>query len=318
MIFGYLFLMVIKFARKDYCLQKHENAFLLLPGVMTLCVSITLKKMILSMGKNSTVLLFENMPEAMFWISLICVLLLGVNLSSVILFQKLIQCGEEEKKRILLKNQTVHMRRELRELQDIYDDMRGLKHDLRNHIESITHVIQNVQTTESGELEDYIGEMEETVRRLDFSCQTGNTVTDMIIYRKMQEAKRRRISFYLDFAYPQKNPIDAYDLGIILTNALENAVEASGRVEGEKEMWLRSYTKGSLFFIETENDFSGEIIFDPKTGFPISSKKDARFHGVGLKNIQRCAAKYKGGINIAEEMADGRKKFRLTVMMYEK
>lgn len=76
--------------------------------------------------------------------------------------------------------------------------------------------------------------------------------------------------------------------------------------------------KGNLFFIEVENDFGGEIIFDSETGLPVSNKEDKKLHGLGMENIQRCAKKYMGDIDITIRNMGGRKKFILTIMMYEK
>lgn len=67
-----------------------------------------------------------------------------------------------------------------------------------------------------------------------------------------------------------------------------------------------------------ENDFSGEIIFDSETGLPISSKEDRKLHGLGMENIQRCAKKYMGDIDITIHDMGDKKKFNLTIMMYEK
>lgn len=109
-----------------------------------------------------------------------------------------------------------------------------------------------------------------------------------------------------------------YDIGIVLNNALENAIEASAEAPGKKSINLRSYMKGNLFFIEVENDFLSEIIFDSETGFPVSSKEDKKHHGLGMENIQRCAKKYKGDIDITIQDMGDKKKFILTIMMYEK
>lgn len=73
--------------------------------------------------------------------------------------------------------------------------------------------------------------------------------------------------------------------------------------------------KGSLFFIEVENDFQRDIMMDKETGLPISSKEDGTQHGIGMSNIQRCAKKYRGDIDIVISDTDGRKKFSLMVMM---
>lgn len=314
----YLSIISRKFVRRDYHFKIHEYAFLILPSVSTLCISITLKILIFTVENGMTVIMFDKVPATMFWVPLICFLLLGVNISSVMLFQKLVQLGEEERKRAILESQMVQMQREIEEIQDIYADMRGLRHDLKSHLESIAAVIRRISGKDKEELDNYIEKMETTVSRLDFAYRTGNPITDIIIHQKKQEAEKHDISFEADFTYPDKQQIDVYDIAIVLNNALENAIEAGRKVKGKKNISLRSYMKGNLFFIEVENDFMSEIIFDSETGLPVSSKAEKQLHGLGMENIQRCAKKYMGGIDITIQGTGDRKKFNLTIMMYEK
>ena len=314
----YLSIISRKFVRKDYHFKIHEYAFLILPNVSTLCISITLKILIFTVENGMTVIMFDKVPATMFWVPLICFLLLGVNISSVMLFQTLVQLGEEERKRAILENQMVQMQREIEEIQDIYADMRGLRHDLKSHLESIAAVIRRISGKDKEELGNYIEKMETTVSRLDFAYRTGNPITDIIIHQKKQEAEKHDISFEADFTYPDKQQIDVYDIAIVLNNALENAIEASRNAPGKKTISLRSYMKGNLFFIEVENDCMSEIIFDRETGLPVSSKAEKQLHGLGMENIQRCAKKYMGGIDITIQGTGDRKKFNLTIMMYEK
>ena len=307
-----------KFVRKDYQFRIHEYAFLILPSAATLCISITLKTLIVIVENGTTTTVFDKIPATMFWVPFICLLLLGVVIASVMLFQKLIQLSEEERKRSILENQMIQMQREMEEIQDIYADMRGLRHDMRGHLESIAAVIRRTSGKDREELGNYIEKMETTVSRLDFAYRTGNPITDVILHQKKQEAEKQNISFEAEFIYPDKQQIDVYDIGIVLNNALENAIEASSTVLGKKSISLRSYMKGNLFFIEVENDFGGEIIFDSETGLPVSSKEDKKLHGLGMENIQRCAKKYMGDIDITIHDMGDRKKFNLTIMMYEK
>ncbi len=274
--------------------------------------------MMISVENGIATTMFEKVPATMFWVPLICLLLLGVNISSVILLQKVVQLGEEERKRAILENQMAQMQREVEEIQDIYADMRGLRHDMRSHLESIMAVIRRTSGKDREELDNYIGKMETTISRLDFVYRTGNPITDVIIHQKKQEAKKRHISFEADFVCPAKQQIDVYDIGIVLNNALENAIEASSKAEGNKSISLRSCMKGNLFFIEVENDFFGELIIDSKTGLPVSSKEDKQLHGVGMENIQRCAKKYMGDIDITIRDMGDKKRFNLTIMMYQK
>lgn len=307
-----------KFIRKDYQFQIHEYAFLILPGIATLCISITLKTLVFIVENGMTIIMFEKVPATMFWVPFICLLLLGVDIASVILFQKLIQLGGEEQKRSILQNQMTQMQRDIEEIQDIYADMRGLRHDMRSHLENIAAVIRRTSGKDREELDNYIEKMETTVSRLDFAYRTGNPVTDVIIHQKKQEAEKQNIFFEADFIYPGQQQIDVYDIAIVLNNALENAIEASSTARGKKRISLRSYMKGKLFFIEVENDFWGEIIFDSETGLPASSKDDSNLHGLGMENIQRCAKKYMGDIDITIHDMGDKKKFNLTIMMYEK
>lgn len=311
----YLFLISRKFVNKDYLLQVQENIFLVLPCVAALCISVTIKMMITSVENGMTVIIYDTVPATRFWIPVICVLLLSAIVASVILFQKLVQYNEETGKRAILENQVRQMQKEIVEIQDIYTDMRGLRHDMRSHIANISLLVKNVAGSVNEELESYIGKMEETVSKLDFTYQTGNLITDIIIHQKGQEAEKKQIQFKVDFAYPPNLLIDIYDIAVILNNALENAIEACRKTEGNKQIKLHSYVKGSLFFIEIENDFSEDIIIEKESGLPVSSKESGKLHGIGISNIQRCAKKYKGDIDIEISDTDGRKKFSLTVMM---
>ena len=311
----YLFLISRKFVNKDYLLQVQENIFLVLPCVAALCISVTIKMMITSVENGMTVIIYDTVPATRFWIPVICVLLLSAIVASVILFQKLVQYNEETGKRAILENQVWQMQKEIVEIQDIYTDMRGLRHDMRSHIANISLLVKNVAGSVNEELESYIGKMEKTVSKLDFTYQTGNPITDIIIHQKGQEAEKKQIQFKVDFAYPPNLLIDIYDIAIILNNALENAIEACRKTEGNKQIKLHSYVKGSLFFIEVENDFSEDIIIEKESGLPVSSKESGKLHGIGISNIQRCAKKYKGDIDIEISDTNGRKKFSLTVMM---
>ncbi len=312
---GFLFFISRKYVKKDYPLQTYENVFLLLPCIAALCISVIIRLIISSLNNGMGIVIYETVPPIRFWLPVVGALMLSDIIASIILFQKQVQYHEETGKRALLENQVRQMQKEITEIQDIYSDMRGLRHDMRSHLANISLLVKGTVDSVEEELESYIGKMEETVSRLDFTYQTDNPITDIIIHQKGQEAEKKQIPFEVDFAYPCKLPIDVYDIAVILNNALENAIEACGRGEGEKQIRLRSFVRGCLFFIEVENDFAGNIVMEKESGLPVSSKGNGKRHGIGISNIQRCARKYMGDIDIAISETDGRKKFSLTIMM---
>lgn len=312
----YLSLIHKKYVRKEYQLQVRENVFLILPSIAAVCISITLKMMVITVENGTTTLIYDTVPATLFWIPVICVLLLGTVIANVILFQNVVQYHEENKKATMLENQIQQMQKEVQEIQDIYADMRGLRHDMRGHINNITQYVKKQNNTDAEELNDYIRNMEETVNRLDFGYQTGNPITDIIIHQKKQEADRAGVKFSVDFRYPKELQIDVYDIGVILNNALENAIEAATLLNRDKYVSLHSYVKGNLFFVEVENSFAREIVMNKESGLPESSKANKKFHGMGLTNIQRCARKYRGDIDIVIDTSKQEQQiFYLTIML---
>lgn len=289
-----------------------ETAFLILPSFTSLCIRIILQIMNVDTPFGYYSSFYDRYPVTTLLVPLAAFLLLSSVVASSVLFGRLMRYNGEKLKRRLLEAQITGMEKEIAEIKDIYSDIRGLKHDMHNHIANIGYYVKSKLGEEDKALTDYLGQMRETVDRLDFSFDTGNPITDIIVRRRAQEAEKKGIAFKSDFGFPEGLGIDAFDVGVILDNALENCIAACEKSEGEREIYLSSYIKGSLMFIETENPFSGEIVVNPETGLPVSGKERSEEHGLGLFNIKRCAEKYMGGIDIG--IAEN--KFTLTVMLH--
>ena len=305
----YLRTIAKNFLRRDYELNFQSGMFLIFPCVTVLLIDFTIRLMAFSADNGAIMLIYERVPETIFLLPVVSLLLLGVIISSVILFQNFVQFKEEEQKRILLENRVVEVHREISEFEEIYSEIRGLKHDLRNHLENISAYARG-----NSELENYLRQMNLTIEKLNFSDKTGNPITDIIFHKIRQQARKKNISFTANFFCPQDNRFDVYDLSVILNNALQNAIEAADKIiHGEKFIEIKSYERGGLFLIEIENNFDGEINFDEKI-FPVTTKPDKKLHGIGLENIRRCAKKYLGDIEIKID----KKIFRLTVMLYRR
>lgn len=109
--------------------------------------------------------------------------------------------------------------------------------------------------------------------------------------------------------------VRAYDIGIILNNGLDNAIEACQKTRQKQPdskvfIKIKSFWKQKMFFIEIENSFDGEVKWQ-KDGYPCSTKAKSEIHGIGLKNIRYCALKYGGDIDCITEQG----KFILSVML---
>lgn len=157
--------------------------------------------------------------------------------------------------------------------------------------------------------------MDESISSFELTLQTGNPVTDVIINDIQRQCQESGIRFQADFRYPASGGFDAFDLGIVLQNLLQNALEACENIsEGERFISLAGKQKGRFFLIETQNTFAGKIRFG-RNGLPATTKTmDAPMHGIGLSNVRRTAEKYMGELDIHLED----QVFGITVMMQER
>lgn len=304
----YLKIILKKFSR-NFKLNFQSTIFLIFPCVTVFLIDLTIRLIAFSADNGAIFLIYERVPEIIFLLPVVSLLLLGIIISTVILFENFLQYKDEEQKRILLENRVVEIHREISELEEIYSEIRGLRHDMRNHLENIFEYVKK-NSEKNFELENYLKNMSETVEKLNFSYKTGNPITDIILHRFKKISQKKNISFTADFKY--KKIFDVYDIGIILNNALQNAIEAAEKISGEKFIKIFSYERGGLYFIEIENNFNGDINFGKKN-LPETAKSDKNFHGIGLENIRNRAKKYSGEIDIEIE----EKIFKLTVMLYK-
>lgn len=223
----------------------------------------------------------------------------------VIMFQSLKARQEDRTGGKLLQSQITDMKRHISEVEKLHKDIRSMRHDMGNHIQTIEHLIEHNEVEEAVQ---YTAGLKETWQGIVPAVKTGNPVTDVILLEKKKEAEEKNIRFMYDFHYPQNSKINAFDISIILNNALDNSIEsACGKTPYIK---VSSFCKTNIFMIIIENSFEGKLLLDEDSGLPISTKKGSE-HGLGLINIRRVAKRYLG--DIAFEREDG--KVIVTVML---
>mgnify|MGYP001051122594 FL=1 len=136
--------------------------------------------------------------------------------------------------------------------------------------------------------------------RLEFRFKTGNTVVDTLLNMKYHEIASTVPDLRMDvegLQFPEKLFIQSYDIGIVIGNALDNAIEACLKVkEPDAEAFIRisSFQKRELFFLKVENSFDGKVVRKPQNEFSVTDKADRENHRIGLANIKSTTEKYQG------------------------
>lgn len=157
--------------------------------------------------------------------------------------------------------------------------------------------------------------MDGSISELELTVPTGNPVTDVVVGDTQQKCQKLGVAFRADFHYPVCGGYDAFDVGIILQNLLQNALEACENTGGDgRFIELSGKRRGRFFLVEVRNSFEGNVAFGPD-GLPITTKtEDASMHGIGLANVRREAEKYMGEVEIKGE----NRQFSVTVLLQEK
>lgn len=251
-----IFYFYLKMIRKNFVplneeLIGREIWYLIVPCATALTIDLTLRLMAYSVDNSALMLIYSRVPETLALLPMVSLLLLGVIVSSVILFKGLYDFKEEEKRRLLLENRVGDVHRQMEDLRDIYRDMRGLRHDLRSYVAGLTAIARNHGLDKQEEVQNYLTGLEHTAGRLDFADHTGNPVTDIILHQTRNQAKRREINFTVDFHYPVTRDFDVYDISIILNNAMSNAIEAAEKIPGERsidDLTSTTFRKCTLMF----------------------------------------------------------------------
>lgn len=229
-------------------------------------------------------------------------------LTVILLFQHLKGKQEENKRKELLQREMTNMRKHMKETEQLYQEIRRLRHDIGSHIMVLESLVVG---GEEEEAKNYLLKLKQEFHRKGLEIKSGNPITDVILIQKKKEAKAQNIRFISEFYYYEDLKIDVFDLSIILNNAIGNAIEAAKECE-EGYIVIRSFRKNGIYMMEFHNSYCGEILVDEEHGFLQTTKKDG--HGLGLSNMRAIAQKYQGEM----ELEYNGKEFVLYVMLVKK
>lgn len=307
------------YKEKDYVMHRTELLFILTPGLVGWLICLLLRMIMVTVENGQMKLLYDKYPLLLWIVPMILILSLLSVLYSIKLFQDMIYLNREKSSRVILEKQIGSMQEHMTEMERVYSGIRSMKHDMKNTLAVIMQLAAGKGEKENTELQAYLSELNQTMDRLEFQFKTGNAVVDTLLTMKYHEAVRTMPDLQMDaerLLFPDNLLIQSYDIGIILGNALDNAIEACRKLkekEPDAETFIRlsSFQKGKMIFIEIENSFDGKVIRKRQSEFPATDKADKEVHGIGLANIKNAAEKYHGGVDWSVD----NKVFTLSVML---
>lgn len=176
-----------------------------------------------------------------------------------------------------------------REVENMYRQIRGWRHDYRNHIQMMKVLAANGNMDA---LKVYLDELDTDLNTVDTVVKTGNPMADAILNSKISLARSRNIPTQVDAHIPVKLKMSELDLCCIIGNLFDNAMEASMALPEEKRM-IRVYMdmKGTQLYISFTNFTAAKKLSKVGRGFKTSKGEG---HGFGLVRMDDIVSRYDG------------------------
>ena len=221
-------------------------------------------------------------------------IILILNFFLFYLYNKIYELGKEKYEKQFLEEEVQMYARRFETMQQSRDKIRALRHDLLHHLQMLQHF---ALTGNTEQLVDYIGRMNEQIEIATRGVNTGNDAVDAILDFMIEKAKREGAAITVKSSIPKEEFISIYDINILLSNLLDNAIEG---VKGcsDKEIHLNIKTEQGLLCICVENQYDG-ILYQEENRYLTRKNEDG--HGIGLQNVSDIVDKYHGIMKIETE-----------------
>lgn len=187
----------------------------------------------------------------------------------------------------LMEYQTEQSRQHLGEVQGIYREMRGYKHDFHHHLQALKG---QLEAGETGRALAYIEQLDHQLMHVDTLLKTGNVSLDAILSAKIAQAKAAGVTVTVKANVPDHLLLSDLELGIVVGNLLDNAIEASSSASGERFLRLFMGMKGKMLYFSMLNSAGSKL---PKKGGLFSSRKEG-LHGFGLRRAESILKEHGG------------------------
>ena len=228
---------------------------------------------------------------------IVSIILVSSNIAIYYLIDKLNELIETKEKLLFaelhIKNQVLHYQ----ELYKHQNELRMFRHDIKNRLVALIALMKEGKTDKAiSTMEKNLNFLEEMNNNV---VNTGNPVIDAILQSKLHAAKDKQATLHISTKLAEVIKIDELELGIVLGNALDNAIDAVDKITSKENRIIK------LNLLSTEDRLSlsvtNPVSENIDTNKLTTSKTDRENHGYGIKSIQTIAQKYNGIVSFTCE-----------------
>lgn len=222
-------------------------------------------------------------------------IVLILNIVVYFLFIRLGKAGKIKTEMALLALQNECLQENAKDIENMYDTVRALRHDLKNHLLCI---LSMAEERDVEGIEQYTGQLlqqQNTVNKLIMF--SGSKVLDAIINSKSAAAERAGVRLSAIITTPLAG-VSPEDITIILGNALDNAIRAA-KDSQRKVVDIHIQPQGAYSSIVIANDIAHPVLSDNPA---LRTTKNIRYrHGFGIQNMRQAVERNQGLIRFYKQ-----------------
>lgn len=197
---------------------------------------------------------------------------------------------------LVSENKLNEQRRQMENIKEQEYQIRRIRHDFKNHVTTGLALMREGKIQDA---DNYFSEfLDSELTEARHYINTGYEALNAVVNRKIGECTDNNIKVSTAVSASLDN-VAEMDLCIVLFNLFDNAIEASGKVNGDRLIKLDIFQKKSYLVVRIQNTVDGNVLADnPELK---TTKKDNKNHGVGLNTIKDIVKRYNGIFETEEE-----------------
>lgn len=208
-----------------------------------------------------------------------------INIYFFNLYDFTIESNKNKIENIILSKQIQYYKNQYNQIENNLNQMKQIKHDLKHRLTSI------IITKSDEEIDELLLE----ITNDDYISYTNIHSLDAILNFKKKKANDLAVGFVVESTIYKDILVDGQDLCVIIGNVLDNAIEASSKIENSK-ITIKLLQENNSFYVNISNPFIEPIYL--KNGL-IKSNKTSINHGIGLKSVNNIVDNIGGNLKIS-------------------
>ena len=194
-----------------------------------------------------------------------------------------------------LQEETEYIRKQDVEIKNLHQNVRQLKHDMKNHLMVIASYL-NEENYDSAK--EYISQILDKLNTMHSYVETGNSLLNHILNEKLECAKGLGIAVKAEIENLAFAGMKSIDFSALLSNMLDNAIEASSEEE-HPEIQISIKKSRGYETISIKNKITHSVL--EKNPHLQTSKENTSGHGMGVLKIKTIVDTYGGMYDFYEE-----------------